>query len=135
MPAHAGEFKTPMDCTKERKQDGSITDLDRLQHIQPMLRSLRIQVICLPSAHRSRKQVIPFDAVAPLRAALVWVAALISHVSSKVATDAAAYGITPATPAKRAGAGAPPNNSENFLCQSISTLRALGKYKIGLQFT
>ena len=90
MPAHAGEFKTPMDCTEERKQNGSITDLDRLQHIQPMLSSLRIQVERLPSACTTKKQVIPFDAVAPLRAVAVWVAALISHVSSKVAMDAAA---------------------------------------------
>jgi hypothetical protein len=55
-----------------------------------------------------------------LRAVVVWVAALISHVRSNVAIEAPAYGITPAIPARRAGAGVPPNISETFFYTGVS---------------
>jgi hypothetical protein len=45
MSSHPSEFQTPVDCAEERKQDGTIANLNGLQHGKPMLRSLGIEKV------------------------------------------------------------------------------------------
>jgi len=57
MPSYSGKFQSPVNCAEEGQEDSSISNLNRLQNIQYMLRSLRIKIIRCPLISDSEQRI------------------------------------------------------------------------------